>query len=401
MVDGALSAVRALGRGSLLQTAAPRNRRGPGYGPFDNHGTLRIAMSATKSISDVISRDVAYSGQGISVRSLEESIHQERSVQDAKVGELKNLRERNVQIQSAMADELKKLRKFSDYLDGTATKGGFWAGFKEVLSYIPGLKSIALSQRSIEELLKQQYQVSAKRVKEAAEYCDILKQSEQELYTEINRINGKIVESAENEKRALDFVLELRESQEQLEAEMQAVEAGSVEARKIETDLDKIRELLAIHSTNVQLYGAAENRYASLKDNTRKLAETIRNLAQDIQQYTTAASIKLDMASAQIQAIGRAADASVVMLEMKRSLDVMTESMNVTTQFVSDTQIFFRQNLDRLVEELETFDDSTSQLLDENLKKSKEIEEARIQAAIEKAMKARATEQGAAPPAGV
>src|SRR5688572_29222491 len=104
------------------------------------------------------------------------------------------------------------------------------------------------------------------------------------------------------------------------------------------------------------------------------------------------------MASAQIQAIGRAADASVVMLEMKKSLDVMTESMNVTTQFVSDTQIFFRQNLDRLVEELETFDDSTSALLDENLKKSKEIEERRIQAAIEKAMKQReAKEAGEAP----
>lgn len=351
--------------------------------------------AGSKSISDVLSRDVAYSGEGISVRSLEENIQQERQIQDAKVGELKALRDRNVEIQSAMADELKKLRKFSDYLDGTATRGGFLAGLKELLSYIPGLRSIAISSRSIEELLKQQYHVSAKRVKEAAEYCDILKQSEQELYTEINRINGKIVEAAENERRALEYVLELREMQESLEAQLQAIEAGSVEARKIETDQDRIRALLAEHSTNVQLYGAAENRYANLKENTKKLAETIRNLAQDIQQYTTAASIKLDMASAQIQAIGRAADASVVMLEMKKSLDVMTESMNVTTQFVSDTQIFFRQNLDRLVQELETFDDSTSALLDENLKKSKEIEEARIQAAIEKAMKQRAQEAAA------
>jgi hypothetical protein len=355
--------------------------------------------AGSKSITDVLSRDVAYSGEGISVRSLEENIQQERTVQDGKVGELKTLRDRNVEIQTAMADELKKLRKFSDYLDGTATAGGFLAGFKEVLSYIPGLRSIAISNRSIEELLKQQYQVSAKRVKEAAEYCDILKQSEQELYTEINRINGKIVEAAENERRALNYVLELREMQESLDAQLQAIEAGSVEARKIETDKDRIQALLAEHSTNVQLYGAAENRYASLKENTRKLAETIRNLAQDIQQYTTAASIKLDMASAQIQAIGRAADASVVMLEMKKSLDVMTESMNVTTQFVSDTQIFFRQNLDRLVEELETFDDSTSALLDENLKKSKEIEEARIQAAIEKAMKQRAAEASGEAPA--
>lgn len=356
-------------------------------------------MSAgSKSLTDVLARDVAYSGEGISVRSLEDNIQQERTVQDGKVSELKGLRDRNVVIQTAMGDELKKLRKFSDYIDGTATKGGFWAGFKEVVSYIPGFKSIAISSRSIEELLKQQYQVSAKRVKEAAGYCDVLKQSEQELYTEINRINGKIVESAENEKRALEYVLDLRTMQEELEAELQTMEAGSVEARKIETDQDRIRALLAEHSTNVQLYGAAENRYASLKENTRKLAETIRNLAQDIQQYTTAASIKLDMASAQIQAIGRAADASVVMLEMKKSLDVMTESMNVTTQFVSDTQIFFRQNLDKLVEELETFDEGTSALLDENLKKSKEIEDARIQSAIDKAMKQRAKEAAGGEP---
>jgi len=93
------------------------------------------------------------------------------------------------------------------------------------------------------------------------------------------------------------------------------------------------------------------------------------------------------MASAQIQAIGRAADASVVMLEMKRSLDVMTESMNVTTQFVSDTQVFFRSNLDTLMEELDTFDETTTKVLDENLAKSREIEEQRIQAAIDKAMR--------------
>jgi hypothetical protein len=137
----------------------------------------------------------------------------------------------------------------------------------------------------------------------------------------------------------------------------------------------------------VLLYGSAEERYARLKDNTRKLAETIRNLGNDIQQYTTAASIKLDMASAQIQAIGRAADASAVMLEMKRSLDVMTESMNVTTQFVSDTQIFFRTNLDTLIKDLDTFDETTTTVLEQNLAKSKEVEEARIKAAIDKAVK--------------
>ncbi|MEZ4385560.1 MAG: hypothetical protein R3A79_29855 [Nannocystaceae bacterium] len=344
-------------------------------------------MSADGKIDlDILSRQVSYSGEGISVKTLEADIHQERTAQDSKVGELKGLRERNVEIQSAMTEELKKLRKFSDYLNGTATKDGFWAGFKEILSYIPGLRSLSISQRSIEELLKQQYQVSARRVKEAAEYADHLKKSEQDLYVEIDRINDKIVEMAKNEQVALDYVLELRALQEDLKAAEEAAEPGSVEARDLQAQQDKVYARLSEHSTNVQLYGSAEERYVTLKSNTRKLLETIRNLAQDIQQYTTAASIKLDMASAQIQAIGRAADASVVMLEMKRSLDVMTESMNVTTQFVSDTQVFFRSNLDSLIKELDTFDETTEKVLDENLAKSREIEERRIQAAIDKAM---------------
>ena len=73
------------------------------------------------------------------------------------------------------------------------------------------------------------------------------------------------------------------------------------------------------------------------------------------------------------------------MLELKRSLDVMTESMNETTQFVSETQVFFRKNLDNLIQELETFDSTTTKVLDENLETSKQIEDARIQAAVEKA----------------
>ncbi len=353
-------------------------------------------MAGEKPNPDILQKDVAYSGEGISVRSLEEDIHEERSVQNVKVEELKVLRERNVEIQKSLADEVGKLRKFSDYINGTATKGGFWAGFKELVSYLPGLKNIAISQRSIEELLKQQYQISARRVKEAAEYVDTLKRSEQDLYAEIDRINEKIIESANNEATAADHVLELKSLIDQIAAELQVVEAGTVDARDLEAKQDKARAQLANHSANLQLFSAAEDRYASLKVNTRKLVETIRNLGQDIGQYTTAASIKLDMASAQIQAIGTAADASVVMLELKKSLDVMTESMNATTQFVSETQVFFRKNLDNLLEELDTFDETTTKVLDENLEFSKNIEDERIERAVEKALKNRAQRGGGA-----
>ncbi|MEM6993391.1 MAG: hypothetical protein AAF721_22955, partial [Myxococcota bacterium] len=322
------------------------------------------------------------------------AIHTERSVQNGKVEELKVLQQRNVEIQKSLAEEVKKLRKFSDYLDGTAVKGGLWGGIKEILSYIPGLKGLAISQRSIEELLKQQYQISATRVKEAADYVDTLKESEQALYQEINRINEKIVEAAQNEERAVGQVLALKSLLDEIKAAKGEVDENSVAFRDLEAKEDRARASLAEHSSNLQLYGAAEDRYASLKGNTRKLAATIQNLSQDISAYTNAASIKLDMASAQIQAIGTAADASVVLLELKKSLDVMTDSMNQTTQFVSETQVFFRQNLDTLIQELDTFDETTTKLLDENLAKSEEIEEARIETAIAEAQKRMAERDG-------
>jgi hypothetical protein len=72
--------------------------------------------------------------------------------------------------------------------------------------------------------------------------------------------------------------------------------------------------------------------------------------------------------------------------------------MNQTTQFVSETQAFFRANLDNLMQELELYDDETRKVLDKNLEMSREIEEGRIQAAVELALERR-REGGGLPPA--
>ncbi|MBC8071410.1 MAG: hypothetical protein IAG13_23995, partial [Deltaproteobacteria bacterium] len=65
-----------------------------------------------------------------------------------------------------------------------------------------------------------------------------------------------------------------------------------------------------------------------------------------------------------------------------------------------DTQVFFRRNLDGLIHELETFDETTTKMLDKNLEESRKIEDERIAAAIAKAQKHKAAEAaGTAPSA--
>ncbi len=339
--------------------------------------------------TDILKAKPSYSGEGISVRSLEGTISSARARQNVKVGELSELRKKNVELQEALTEEVKKLRKLSDYVSGSGAKGGFWSNVKEIVSYIPGLRRLSITRRSIEELLRQQYEISSLRVKEAAEFSDRLKTAQAELYDEIQRLNVKIVEAARNEDTAATFLLQVQALREELEANLEALEPGSAESREAQADVDRARQMLAEHSTELQLYHTAEERLARLKENTRMLAETIGNLYSDITQYVHAASEKLDLVSGQIQAIGTAADASLVMLEMKRSLDVLTESMNQTTQFVSETQIYFRTNLDQLIKDLEVFDETTSAVMEKNLALSREIEEKRIAAALEVALGAK------------
>jgi hypothetical protein len=341
----------------------------------------------------------AYTGEGISVKGLEDSIGGARDRQNAKVGELAVLREKNVQLQKTLSDEVRKLRKLSDYVSQGKLRSGFVSNLKEVLSYIPGLRNLGITKRSIEELLRQQYEISSLRVKEAAEFADKLKAAQADLYTEIERLNAKIIEAAKNEEVAAEIVLELKAERDAREAAIKAMTAGAAGTREAQAELDKLRQELGEHSMKLQLYHTAEERLARLKENTHMLGETIGNLYSDITQYVTAASEKLDLVSGQIQAVGTAADASMVMLELKRSLDVMTESMNQTTQFVSETQVYFRQNLDKLVQELELYDTQTQSTMAKNLAISRELEEKRIAEAIAVAQARKTGAPEAAPPA--
>lgn len=352
-----------------------------------------------ESKSEILSRSITYSGDRISVRSLEESIGEVRSRQDVQVTELKVLREKNISLQKSLSEEIRKLRKFSDYLSANHLKGGFIANLKEILSYIPGLRSLAITQRSIEELLRQQYEISMRRIKEAGEFSDKLDAARQDLFDEIERLNGKILESARNEDVAAAYVLELKKLKDELEQKIQATDDTSTEYRELQAEHDQVRRLLAEHSMQLQLFHTSEERLAHLKENTRRLLDTIANLHSDITQYVMAAGEKLDLVSGQIRAIGTAADASVVILELKKSLDVMTDSMNQTTRFVSETQTFFRRNLDNLMQDLELYDSETQQVLDRNLEVSKQIEDRRIAEAVKVALE-RQAQGGAAAPAG-
>src|SRR5690554_5704312 len=235
-----------------------------------------------------------------------------------------------------------------------------------------------ITRSSIEELLRAQYELSARRLKEAAEFADRLEVARANLFDEIERLNARIIVSAKNEELAAAYLREVRVLEGSLELALRREEAGGVARRELQARLDVARRMIVEHTSLLRLYSTAEERLDALKENTGQLGETIAYLRSDINLYVTAAGEKLDVIAGQIQAIGAAADAAVVMLELKHSLEAMTEAINQTTQFVSETQAYFRRNVDQMVDELDLYDEQTVMVFDQNLAFNEFVDEFRV-----------------------
>ncbi len=335
------------------------------------------------SLDDLLDVSRHYSDEKISIRTLEETIHFERQRQNVHVDRLNALRSRNGELQSALSEEVDKLRKLSEDLQSRRTEPSGWSKF---VSKLPFFQKEDTSQRSIEELLRRQYEISALRVKEAAEFADRLDAAKQDLYDEIERLNQKIIDYAGNEKSAAVHVLRLSEMKTEFESRRDLAERGSLESREAQAQVDRVIRALAEHSAMLKLFSTAEDRLVRLQENTRMLAQTITQLQADITTYVTISSEKLDLIAGQIQAIGAAADASMVMLELKQSLEAMTESVNHTTRFVSETQAYFRSNVDQMVEDLHLYDSETENVLQNNLAMNQVYDDMQIAEAISIAM---------------
>ncbi len=279
-------------------------------------------------------------------------------MQRERVDELKAIRAQNESLQTSLADELSKLREFAQ-----ADRPEPTGLFAKLLRTIRPQSSRPQTSHSVEALLRQQYELSVKRLREAADYADRLEASEADLHDEIERLNRRIIDSADNHQRASRFLTELRDIGKELKA---TTASGSLEGAKLDAARDRVKRLLIQHGTRKKLYGTARERLSRLRDNARALASTVAELRADISSYVQVAGEKLDMTAGQVQALGAAADASVVVLELEASLEALSESMNHAARFVADTQVYFRENVDGMIDQMQIYDDETAALLEAN-----------------------------------
>ncbi|MCB9549605.1 MAG: hypothetical protein H6706_27690 [Myxococcales bacterium] len=330
-------------------------------------------------MDDLLTRTLPWKGDALSAGSLETLIQAERGRQAEQVSTLERLRGRNATVQGALSQEIQRLDGLSRSLD--AGEASFWDKVRDFFAFLPGVEK-SQAPRSIEALLREQYATSQTRLAEAAAFADRLEAAEADLYDEIDRLNRKIIEAAENEELAAEHVLAVEAHRDALDRRLAVLEPGTAEARQVTAELDRARRVLAEHSVKLRLYDTAEERLDRLKAHTAQLAETIAQLRSDILRYVTAAGEQLDLVGGQINAVGAAADAAVVTLELKRALDGLTRTLDSSTRFVSETQRYFRENIDGLIDDLGRFDAHTEQVMAQNLAFAEAMDDLRIGEAV-------------------
>lgn len=333
----------------------------------------------------VLDTQVAYRGPATTAEGVERVIADERALHHQQVSTLERLRARHGRLQTALTDELQTLDGLTRSIDAAQTPS-VWDGLRKVFSFLPGVDA-RQTPASVQLVLREQYAQAQTRLQEAAAFADRLEQAEADLFDEIDRLNTRIIEAAGNEQAAAEHLLAVEAHRTALEKQVPALQG--VAARKAQAELDAVRRVMAEHSLKLRLFATAEERLARLKGHSARLAETVAHLRSDILRYVMAAGEQLDLVSGQINAVGAAADAAVVTLELKRALDGLQQTLSESTQFVSKTQRYFRENIDGLVEDLGRFDARTEAMLASNLAFSEAHDDLNIGEALTLARQAR------------
>ncbi len=325
------------------------------------------------SLELVLKKRPAYEGSAMSLGGLERELSEVRQRQDESVKELAGIRLRSQDVALALDVEMKKLARLSKELlrrRKLKDKRGLWAWMVETFGGGP------ITRGSIEKLLKDQYQVACVRVREAGDAADRLRHVEQELRAEVERLGARIHEAAKNQEKAEAFIEELRTLLGDHEAAAARLsDKGGSEHAGLQAAIDRAKNLIGEHRTQAALFKSGVERFERLRRSTLELTAMVNDLYTDIATYVEGASAQLDQASLQIQAVGAAADATAVLLEMKRSLDLLGESVRQTSRFVSETQLYFREHMDRLLEDLELYDRETLRVLEKNRRESAALAE--------------------------
>lgn len=330
--------------------------------------------------SAVVSKAVSYDGEDYSRENLEGMVKDYAEKHEARIGELEELKQTHDSISREMTDELAEQKTVWDCIKDMTSgqQGAVPANMRLLLERIPILKE-RLPDRPLSELLQQKIHVTETRIREVGGFLDRMESEIENVRQDIVRLNKKMIVAAQNEEKAAEYLLQLREVKEQAERELEELGTDKTAAhREKEAEIDEIKRLIWQHGGKLRLYSNAEDRIASIVKMNNNFMELLTNLHTNMQSLYDAGQEVLDELRGNLSSLTTATEASELTLDMQKSMESLKTSVNRVARLASDTSLYLTQNVDRMTSQMRIYDEETQALVESNLEAEREFKEERI-----------------------
>ncbi|MFA5506725.1 MAG: hypothetical protein WC314_08975 [Vulcanimicrobiota bacterium] len=330
--------------------------------------------------SALLSKSISYDGEDYNRDTLEAMVKDYGEKHETRIGELEELKKTHDSISREMTDELAEQKTVWDCVKDMTSgeKGAVSANMRLLLERIPMLKD-RLPDRPISELLQQKIHVTETRIREVGGFLDRMESEIENVRQDIVRLNKKMIVAAQNEEKAAEYVLQLRQIKEQAEEELAAMGDTTTAAhREKEAEIDEIKRAIWQHGGKLRLYSNAEDRIASIVKMNNHFMELLTNLHTNMQSLYDAGQEVLDELRGNLSSLSTATEASELTLEMQKSMESLKVSVNRVARLASDTSLYLTQNVDRMTSQMKIYDEETEALVSANLEAEREVREGRI-----------------------
>ncbi len=355
-------------------------------------------MSA-ESKSAVLQKKVSYSGEEYTRETLETSLKPDLERHEQRMQELEGLKKTHESIAKDMTSDLIEQRSIFDCLKDTVAgdrRKGI-QGFRGMLERLPVMKKF-VKERPLSELLQEKIQITETRIREVGNFMDRMESEIENVRQDIQRLNKKMVNSAQNKEKAASYILQLQEVEKALNQELADLGSEVTAAhREKQGEIDDVRRMIWEHGGKLRMYANADQRINAIIKMNNQFMELLTNLHVNMQTMFDSGQEVLDELRGNLASLSTATEASQLTMDMQNSMQSLKDSVNRVASLASNTSLYLTQNVERLTSEMKIYDSETEKLISSNLAAEREIQERRIDETLKMA-KAEMASKGILPP---
>ncbi len=337
-------------------------------------------------LSKVLSKNVVYDGEDYTRDSLQTMVKEYQDQHEERIGQLEELKGTHDTIAREMTDELAEQKSVWDCVKDAAS-GDVMSAARGLLERIPVIRD-RMPDRPISELLQEKIHVTETRIREVGGFLDRMESEIENVRQDIVRLNKKMIVAAQNEEKAAEYILQLKDIESQLKAEMEELGDDVTAAhREKQAEVDEVKRMIWQHGGKLRLYSNAEDRISSIVSMNNNFMELLTNLHTNMQTLYDAGQEVLDELRGNLTSLTTATEASELTMDMKDAMDSLKDSVNKVATLASSTSLYLTQNVDRMTSQMRIYDEETQKLVESNLEAEREIQEARIDETLKLAQK--------------